>query len=147
MTNSPGYNVLLIIALIVAVIFSLLIFFTSKGDAMSGGSSVRTSFRGRDTYDDKISRFTFMLGAGFIVLMLVLDVMSKQVETLNVPAPVPTNSGGQAPAGGGALPDPARPNANAPASNAPAANAPATNPIPSGQNPAGIPTPGSNAPK
>lgn len=72
------YRILLIIGLLVAVAFSLLVFATGKGDAMGGGSSVRTTFKGKASFDDIISRVTLILGISFMALMLVLDVVGNR---------------------------------------------------------------------
>jgi preprotein translocase subunit SecG len=75
------YNVLLIVAVLVAVLFSALVFITGKGDAMSsGGSGVRTTFKGKASFDDQISRVTFGMGVGFMVLMVVLDFLSHRIS-------------------------------------------------------------------
>ena len=74
------YYIVLGLAVLVAVVFALLIFVTGKGDAMSGGGgSIRTTFKGRATFDDAISKMTMYLGGGFIFLMLVLDWLGIQV--------------------------------------------------------------------
>ena len=70
-----AYRIVLGISLIVAVLFSLLIFVTGKGDAMSGGTSVRTTFKGKASFDDIISKLTLILGVSFMALMLLLDVV------------------------------------------------------------------------
>lgn len=67
------------IGLLVAVVFSLLVFFTGKGDAMSGGGAVRTTFKGKASFDDIMSKWTLYLGIGFMVLMLIIDVMGNQI--------------------------------------------------------------------
>lgn len=69
---------MMILAIIVAIVFIGLIYFTSKGDAMSSGGSVRTSFKGRATFDDQISRVTMILGGAFVVLMILLDVLAPK---------------------------------------------------------------------
>jgi len=74
------YNVLLVIAVIVAFFFSLLIFFTGKGDAMSGGSGVRTTFKGKAGFEDYMSRLTLILGVSFMAFMLILDTMSAHLN-------------------------------------------------------------------
>jgi protein translocase SecG subunit len=75
------YNILLIVAAIVAVAMSVLIFFTGKGDAMSGGGGgVRTTFKGKASFDDQMYRITIGLGAAFMVLMIVLDVLSNKTQ-------------------------------------------------------------------
>lgn len=85
--TSPVYNVLLILGFIVALLFILLVFFTSKGDAMSGGGQIRTTFKGRATIDDKISRMTLMFAGAFIVIMIVLDVLSTRVSSITTIGP------------------------------------------------------------
>lgn len=78
---STAYNVLLVVAVLVAVLFSALVFITGKGDAMSsGGSGVRTTFKGKASFDDQISRVTFGMGVGFMVLMVVLDFLSHRIN-------------------------------------------------------------------
>lgn len=73
-----AYNILLVLGIIVAIAFAGLVFLTGKGDAMSGGSSsVRTSFKGKASFDDQISKVTFYLGGGFMLLMLVLDYLGS----------------------------------------------------------------------
>ena len=74
------YNIALGLGIIVAIVFSLLVLVTGKGDAMSGGGSVRTSFKGKASFDDQMSRWTLILGVGFMVLMVVIDVLSKYTK-------------------------------------------------------------------
>lgn len=74
------YNVFMVIGIIVAVVFSLLIFATGKGDAMSGGSGVRTTFKGKAGFEDMISKITLILGISFMALMLLLDVINAQIS-------------------------------------------------------------------
>lgn len=73
------YNVLLGLGMVVAVVFAMLVFVTGKGDAMSGGGSVRTTFKGKASIDDLISRMTLFLGIGFMALMLVLDIIGNRI--------------------------------------------------------------------
>ncbi len=74
------YNILLGICLAVAVVFATLVFVTGKGDAMSGGgSSVRTTFKGKASFDDQISRVTLYLGVAFMLLALVLDWLGTRI--------------------------------------------------------------------
>lgn len=79
---SVFYWVLLTVAIIVAIVFSGLILLTGKGDAMSGGS-VRTSFKGKASFDDQISRWTLYLGVGFMALMLGIDMLSHYLKLGN----------------------------------------------------------------
>lgn len=72
------YVILIGLGMFVAVVFSALVFITGKGDAMSGGSSVRTTFKGKASFDDFMSRLTLYLGIGFMALMLVIDVIGHQ---------------------------------------------------------------------
>lgn len=73
------YNILLGLGMLIAIVFSLLVFVTGKGDAMSGGGSVRTTFKGKASIDDLISRMTLFLGIGFMALMLVLDLIGNRI--------------------------------------------------------------------
>lgn len=75
------YRILLGLGVFVAIVFTALVYLTGKGDAMSGGStSVRTTFKGKASFDDKISQFTLMLGIGFMVLCLALNVLAHQLN-------------------------------------------------------------------
>lgn len=74
------YNILLVLSLIVAITFALLVFFTGKGDAMGGGSGVRTSFKGKASFDDFVSRLTLYLGVGFMALMLIIDAIGNKMR-------------------------------------------------------------------
>lgn len=75
-----GYKIVSVLSVIVAIIFSLLIFVTGKGDAMSGGGgSVRTTFKGKAGFDDFVSRLTLIMGGAFVLLMLALNVISQQI--------------------------------------------------------------------
>lgn len=86
------YTILLILGLIVAVLFALLVFFTGKGDAMSGGSSVRTTFKGKASFDDIMSKMTLYLGISFMAIMLGLDVISNQIDKAPAPKAAPAQS-------------------------------------------------------
>jgi protein translocase SecG subunit len=71
------YRILLVIGIVAAVGFSFLVFATGKGDAMGGGSSVRTTFKGKASFDDLVSRMTLYLGISFMVVMLALDYVAN----------------------------------------------------------------------
>lgn len=75
-----AYYVLLFLALIVALVFSVLVLVTGKGDAMSGGGSIRTTFKGKASFDDYMSRLTLILGASFFALMLLIDGVSNRID-------------------------------------------------------------------
>ena len=70
------YTFSIVLGLIVAFLFSALVLITGKGDAMSGGGGVRTTFKGKAGFDDFMSRLTLGLGIGFMGLMLLIDVLS-----------------------------------------------------------------------
>ncbi|HRK21453.1 MAG TPA: preprotein translocase subunit SecG [Fimbriimonadaceae bacterium] len=73
------YNILLGLAVVVAFLFALLVFFTGKGDAMSGGGSVRTTFKGKASFDDFMSRIILILGGLFMGLTLLLDIIGNRL--------------------------------------------------------------------
>lgn len=115
----------LILALVSAVAFALLVLVTGKGDAMSGGGSVRTTYKGKATFDDIMSKATLYLGIAFMGLVLLYNVFSTRAAAAVgagssiPPVSQPTNT-----------PDTNSPAANLPGlggTNAPAVNAPATN--------------------
>lgn len=72
-------NILLGVAIVVAILFTLIVLLTGKGDAMSGGSSVRTTFKGKAGFDDYMSRVIIVLAVTFMVLMLALDRLSEMI--------------------------------------------------------------------
>lgn len=74
------YQIMLWASLIVAIVFALLVFVTGKGDAMSGGGSIRTTYKGKASFDDIVSKMTLYLGIGFMALMLGLDVIGNQIN-------------------------------------------------------------------
>lgn len=133
-------TICLVLALFSAVAFALLVLVTGKGDAMSGGGSVRTTYKGKATFDDIMSKATLYLGIAFMGLVLLYNVFSvrataatanldgmvpvsapatneaaSNTPALNIPVEAPTTN------------TPAAPATNAPATNAPVTNAPATN--------------------
>jgi preprotein translocase subunit SecG len=71
------YNIVLAIGIIIAILFSALVLLTGKGDAMSGGGGIRTTYKGKASFDDQISRWTLILGVGFMASMLVIDVIGR----------------------------------------------------------------------
>ena len=78
MTGRMPYDFFLILAAIVAFAFVFLIFFTSKGDAMSSGGSIRTTFKGRATFDDQIAKVTLYCAGAFVFLMVLLNFLSPK---------------------------------------------------------------------
>lgn len=87
------YNFLLFVSIVIAIVFSALVLITGKGDAMSGGGSVRTSFKGKASFDDQMSRLTLILGVSFFVLMLFIDgVSNKLTKDADSKAPAPASS-------------------------------------------------------
>lgn len=90
-----AYKILLGVEVFVALLLTMIIFVTGKGDAMSSGASgVRTTFRGKASFDDKVARVVVALGCTFIVLAIVLDVMApKNTTNFNsAPTTPPSNS-------------------------------------------------------
>lgn len=133
------------LALLVAIVFSLLVLVTGKGDAMSGGGSVRTTFKGKASFDDIISKWTLYMGVSFMGLVLLYTVISNRVlsETATF-APAPSNNAPKS------TPS-ATPEANKPAETASNTPAPASNtPAPEANKPAessaNNPAPDANAP-
>ncbi len=85
-----AYKILMGIEVFVALLLTAIIFVTGKGDAMSSGASgVRTTFRGKASFDDKVARVVVGLGCTFILLAIILDVMAK--NSPDTPA-IPTSS-------------------------------------------------------
>ncbi|MBL8048790.1 MAG: preprotein translocase subunit SecG [Chthonomonas sp.] len=77
--NPTGlYNAVLGLALVLSVAFIALIYFTGKGDAMSGSGSIRTTFKGKASVEDQISRLTYIMAFVFVSLMVVLDVLATK---------------------------------------------------------------------
>ena len=74
-----AYRVFIGLGALVAAMFSLLVLITGKGDAMSGGGSIRTTFRGKASFEDFLSRVILGLGIAFMVIMILLDWMSHRL--------------------------------------------------------------------
>jgi len=72
------YYICLGLAIAISVVFALLVLITGKGDAMSGGGGVRTTFKGRATFDDIMSKLTLYLGVSWMALMLLIDVIGSR---------------------------------------------------------------------
>lgn len=75
-----AYNLFLVLGILIAVPFIAIVMITGKGDAMSGGGGVRTSFRGKASFDDIMSRYTLILGAAFMLLMIVIDAIGNHMK-------------------------------------------------------------------
>jgi len=75
-----AYTLFLILGILVAIPFIAIVMLTGKGDAMGGGGSVRTSFRGKASFDDIMSRYTMILGAAFMVLMVLVDAIGNHLN-------------------------------------------------------------------
>ena len=78
MEPTTAYYILLWFAIFLSIVFVALIYFTGKGDAMSGSGSIRTTFKGKASIEDKIARLTYILAAVFMALMLGLDLLSAR---------------------------------------------------------------------
>ena len=77
-------KILFIALLIIAVVFVFItVFFGSKSDAMSGGSStIRTTYKGKPGFDDFMSRLTLILGSVFMGLCLILNIIRSRIPDL-----------------------------------------------------------------
>ena len=73
------YKLLIGLGVIVAILFSILVLITGKGDAMSGGGGVRTSFKGKVTQEDMMSRMTLIFGITFLGIALVVDIIGSHL--------------------------------------------------------------------
>jgi preprotein translocase subunit SecG len=73
------YKICVALAVVVTLLFSALVLLTGKGDAMSGGGSIRTSFKGKASFDDYMSRATLILGISFFALMIIIDAMGNRL--------------------------------------------------------------------
>ena len=74
------YNIILGLAIFSAFLFAMLVFVTGKGDAMSGGGSIRTTFKGKAGFEDFMSRIILVLGGLFMGLTLLLDILGNQMS-------------------------------------------------------------------
>ncbi|MBI1756403.1 MAG: preprotein translocase subunit SecG [Fimbriimonas ginsengisoli] len=70
-------RILTTFGVLTALIFTLLVFFTGKGDAMSGSGGVRTTFKGKASFDDTMARMTLGFGIAFMALMLIINVVES----------------------------------------------------------------------
>jgi preprotein translocase subunit SecG len=77
------YDIVLGLGIFVALLFSALVLATGKGDAMSGGGGIRTTYKGKASFDDHISKWTLILGASFMALMLAIDILGRAVSPLH----------------------------------------------------------------
>ncbi len=73
-------SILIGVLLVVSVIYVIITcVFGSKSDAMSGGASqIRTTYRGKPGFDDFMSRFTMILGAVFMALCLLINIVQTR---------------------------------------------------------------------
>ncbi len=152
-------SLFLVLAIIVAVLFALLVLITGKGDAMGGGGSVRTTYKGKATFDDLMGRATLILGVAFMALVLCYNIVSGRAATapsspstppISKPMSTPSDnlpiSNNAATSSNTASNNSAASTNTAPATNnAPAVNTPATN-TPATNAPATSSAPATNAP-
>ena len=75
------YNIVVGLSVVIALVFTGIVFFFGKGDAMSGGGGVRTTFKGKAGFDDYVSRLTLILGVAFMALMIILDIWNNHLPT------------------------------------------------------------------
>ncbi|MHB8637244.1 MAG: hypothetical protein ACYC96_12315 [Fimbriimonadaceae bacterium] len=74
------YNILLGLGLFVAFVFGALVLLTGKGDAMSGGGGVRTTFKGKASFDDYMTRILLGLGVAFMAVLLLIDIVGNKIQ-------------------------------------------------------------------
>ena len=74
------YNIALGFGVFVAILFAALVMITGKGDAMSGGGSVRTTYKGKASFDDTMSKLTLYTGIAFLALMIAIDAISNRIN-------------------------------------------------------------------
>jgi preprotein translocase subunit SecG len=129
-------NVVLVLAVIVALIFSILVLLTGKGDAMSGGGSVRTTYKGKATFDDIISQTTLWFGVAFMALVLVYNVVVNRVAKPSFKSTPEVSS--EAPAASSSAPATSN---SAPAASSPAPESSSAAPAASSPAPAASSTP------
>lgn len=77
---TTAYYVFLVLGILVAIPFIAIVMITGKGDAMGGGGGVRTTFRGKASFDDIMSRWTLLLGASFMGLMVLIDAIGNHIN-------------------------------------------------------------------
>lgn len=114
-------SIVLALAILVAIFFSLIVLITGKGDAMGGGSSVRTTYKGKATFDDIMSQMALYSGIAFMGLVLLYNVVSEKVQAQeampSAPITAPANN----------VPAVNTPVTNTPAANTSASNTPSSN--------------------
>ena len=71
------YNLALVIGILIAILFSGLVLITGKGDAMSGGGGIRTTYKGKASFDDQMSKWSLILGVAVMASMLIIDVLGR----------------------------------------------------------------------
>lgn len=100
---------------------------------MSGGGSVRTTYKGKATFDDIMSKATLYLGIAFMGLVLLYNVFSVRATAAQanlgglVPVDAPVNNEPPTNSPVTNAPVTNEPVTNAPVTNAPVTNAPVTN--------------------
>jgi preprotein translocase subunit SecG len=73
------YYSLIGVGLLIALMFSLLVLLTGKADAMSGGGGIRTTYKGKASFDDIMSRWTLILGISFMAVTLIIAVIGNRM--------------------------------------------------------------------
>lgn len=75
------YNILLALGMTAAFLFAVLVLLTGKGDAMGGGGGgVRTTFKGKASFDDLMSKIILGFGGAFMLLLIALDSIGNHIR-------------------------------------------------------------------
>ena len=120
-------SLILVLTVLSAVVFSVLVLVTGKGDAMSGGGSVRTTYKGKATFDDIMSKGTLYTGIAFMAFVLLYQVVNRPATATKPAAEAPVAAPTNAPVDVNVPAKPSVPEVKAPVANAPTSNASSTN--------------------
>jgi preprotein translocase subunit SecG len=71
------YNILVGLTLVVSCVFATLVVLTGKGDAMGGGGGVRTTFKGKASFDDLMTKILMGLGGAMMGLLIIIEIYSQ----------------------------------------------------------------------
>jgi preprotein translocase subunit SecG len=76
-----AYNILTVLAAVIAAGFIVIVLITGKADAMSGGGGgVRTNFKGKASFEDFVNRILLALASAWVILVVALNVIAHQMS-------------------------------------------------------------------